>query len=414
MQIIQRLSHRGADLPSAGDGKCKRRLTSRPRRLRCCSAQVWIRPGRRRPDKTSRSSTGRSPAPGRWSGNPALCRRAPWWAAHSVLRLRLESRRARKRATLSSGRRAAAAVAAGAQGSQKGMLYDVDAGAAGAIQVVSDQREIRSGDCVAVEKSGETANLRRVSASYCEKANEAAVKSVAGESRKDAEECAAAKQQLVDSATPQEADLAGRKMALLCNDGRAICWRRCESSAEAFSVIALHGSAFVVRTRGKDQPTAIEPGLLRELAYRHVAICGMLGVVAICGGCKASIQPYRLEMMPPPAIYTTGVHLRRPMSDIGSSAMESCRCPMRRRENPRGRRLRRAFLPECPRVGAASRHCSRQAQQSMTRLATGVAARGRRSRTPRRWLLEVTGRRGAWRAGGDARAFRGGGLRSFC
>ena len=87
-----------------------------------------------------------------------------------------------------------------------------------AVQVVSDQREIRSGDCVAVEKSGETANLRRVSASYCEKANEAAVKSVAGESRKDAEECASAKQQLVDSATPQEADLAGRKMALLCND----------------------------------------------------------------------------------------------------------------------------------------------------------------------------------------------------
>jgi hypothetical protein len=116
------------------------------------------------------------------------------------------------------GAAATGAVAAGAQGSQKGMLYEVNVGAGGVVQVVSDQREIRSGDCVAVEKSGDTANLRRVSASYCEKANEAAVKSVAGESRKDAEECAAAKQQLVDSATPQDADLAGRKMALLCND----------------------------------------------------------------------------------------------------------------------------------------------------------------------------------------------------
>jgi hypothetical protein len=116
------------------------------------------------------------------------------------------------------GAAATGAVAGAAQGSQKGALYKIDAGPGGVIQVVSDQREIRSGDCVAVEKSGDTANVRRVSADYCEKANEAAVKAVAGESRKDAEECAAAKQQLVDSATPQEADLAGRKMALLCND----------------------------------------------------------------------------------------------------------------------------------------------------------------------------------------------------
>jgi hypothetical protein len=86
------------------------------------------------------------------------------------------------------------------------------------IQGVSDQREIRTGDCVAVEKAGDTANVRRVSASYCEKGNEAAVKAVSNEARKDAEECAAAKQQLVDASTAQEADLAGRKVSLLCND----------------------------------------------------------------------------------------------------------------------------------------------------------------------------------------------------
>jgi hypothetical protein len=116
------------------------------------------------------------------------------------------------------GAAATGAVAGAAQGSTKGALYKIDVGSAGVVQVVSDQREIRQGDCVAVEKSGDTANVRRVSASYCDKANDAAVKAVAGESRKEAEECAAAKQQLVDSATPQEADLAGRKMALLCND----------------------------------------------------------------------------------------------------------------------------------------------------------------------------------------------------
>ena len=116
------------------------------------------------------------------------------------------------------GAAAAGAVAGAAQGSQKGKLYEVDLGSAGAVQVVSDQREIRQGDCVAVEKVGDTANLRRVSADYCEQANDQAVKAVANEARKDAEECATAKQQLVDSTTQQEADLAGRKIALLCND----------------------------------------------------------------------------------------------------------------------------------------------------------------------------------------------------
>jgi hypothetical protein len=116
------------------------------------------------------------------------------------------------------GAAATGAVAAGAQGSQKGMLYQIDVGAGGVVQVVSDQREVRAGDCVAVEKAGDTANIRRVSGSYCEKANEEAVKAVADDARKDAEECAAAKQQLVDAATPQAADLAARKIALLCND----------------------------------------------------------------------------------------------------------------------------------------------------------------------------------------------------
>ena len=115
------------------------------------------------------------------------------------------------------GAAAGGAVAGSSQGHQKGMLYDVDIGT-GKIQVVSDQREIRSGDCVAVEKAGDTANVRRVSTDYCNAASASAVQSVAGEARKDAEECATAKQQLVDATTTQAADLAGRKISLLCND----------------------------------------------------------------------------------------------------------------------------------------------------------------------------------------------------
>jgi outer membrane lipoprotein SlyB len=116
------------------------------------------------------------------------------------------------------GAAAGSAIAGAAQGSQKGALYQIDAGPNGVVQVVSDQREIRTGDCVAVEKAGDTANVRRVSESFCQKANEAAVNAVADVSKKEAEECASVKQQLVDAATPQEADLASRKIALLCND----------------------------------------------------------------------------------------------------------------------------------------------------------------------------------------------------
>ena len=113
---------------------------------------------------------------------------------------------------------AGGAIAGASQGSQKGMLYEVDMGAGGRVQVISDQREIRNGDCVAVERTGDTANVRRVSSAYCDKANAAAVQSVAGEARKDAEECAAAKQQLVDASTTEAAELASRKITLLCND----------------------------------------------------------------------------------------------------------------------------------------------------------------------------------------------------
>lgn len=113
---------------------------------------------------------------------------------------------------------AGAAIAGKAQGSQKGMLYEVDVGPTGVVQIVTDQREIRPGDCVSVEKSGDTANVRRVSMAYCDRGNQAAVKAVQPEARKDAEECAAAKQQLVDAGTAEAADLAARKISLLCND----------------------------------------------------------------------------------------------------------------------------------------------------------------------------------------------------
>lgn len=116
------------------------------------------------------------------------------------------------------GGAAGAAIAGGAQGSQKGMLYEVNIGSAGIVQVVTDQREVRPGDCVAVERAGDTTNIRRMTMSYCDQANSVAVAAVADEAQEEAEECLAAKQQLVDATTADQADLAARKIGLLCND----------------------------------------------------------------------------------------------------------------------------------------------------------------------------------------------------
>jgi hypothetical protein len=44
------------------------------------------------------------------------------------------------------------------------------------------------------------------------------VAAVADEAQEEAEECLAAKQQLVDATTAEQADLAARKIGLLCND----------------------------------------------------------------------------------------------------------------------------------------------------------------------------------------------------
>jgi len=116
------------------------------------------------------------------------------------------------------GGAAGAVIAGAAQGSQKGMLYEVDVGAGATVQVVTDQREIRPGDCVAVERADQTTNLRRVTMAYCDVNNQNAVAAVADESREEAAECLAAKQQLVDAATTEAADLAARKISLLCDD----------------------------------------------------------------------------------------------------------------------------------------------------------------------------------------------------
>ena len=116
------------------------------------------------------------------------------------------------------GAAAGGAIASNSQGSTQGMLYTIDLGSNGMAQVVTDQTEIVQGDCVAFEKAGETANVRRISAAYCNPDNAAAVAAVEDDDIEEADECYEAKQLVVDAATMEEFEFAKAKMSLLCDD----------------------------------------------------------------------------------------------------------------------------------------------------------------------------------------------------
>ena len=116
------------------------------------------------------------------------------------------------------GAAAGGAVASSAQGSRYGMAYTVRTGEGSAVRVITDQTEIRIGDCVVVEEAGSTANVRRVTATMCESASAKARQQLEPSFQQEANECASAKQQLVDATTADEVDLARRKMEILCSD----------------------------------------------------------------------------------------------------------------------------------------------------------------------------------------------------
>ena len=81
---------------------------------------------------------------------------------------RSSSRRIRNTAI---GAGTGALIARNAQGSLDGMQYTIEVGPGSQIIVVTDQTQVRVGDCVNVEQAGSgTANVRRVSDAMCEAA----------------------------------------------------------------------------------------------------------------------------------------------------------------------------------------------------------------------------------------------------
>ena len=107
--------------------------------------------------------------------------------------------------------------AAAAEGNRSGMAYTVAMADGSSTRIVTDQREIKQGDCVAIERTGNAANIRRAASSYCDPANARAVEAVTPTIRTAAVECQRAKEELAGATTEAEVDLAARKISLLCD-----------------------------------------------------------------------------------------------------------------------------------------------------------------------------------------------------
>jgi hypothetical protein len=125
------------------------------------------------------------------------------------------SRNAPRNAIL--GAAAGGAATAIAQGDRTGTAYTVQMLDGSTVRIISNQSEIRVGDCVAIERVGETNNIRREHPSFCERVNQAALAAIQRQTEAAAQQCEAAKAELVGASTPEAVDIATRKIGLLCN-----------------------------------------------------------------------------------------------------------------------------------------------------------------------------------------------------
>ncbi len=127
------------------------------------------------------------------------------------------SRRARNTAI---GAGTGALISRRAQGSLDGMQYTVETGPGSRITVVTDQTQIRVGDCVNVEQAGSgTANVRRVSESLCEAVFDNQVdEELQAYMSREADACLQAKERMMEAETDETFDIAMRRVRFFCDD----------------------------------------------------------------------------------------------------------------------------------------------------------------------------------------------------
>lgn len=114
-----------------------------------------------------------------------------------------------------------ALIARSAEGSLDGMQYTIEVGPGSQITVVTDQTEVRVGDCVNVEQAGSgTANVRRVSEARCEAvfAGDQVDEELQAYMTREADMCLQAKERLMEAETDAAFDVAMRRVSFLCDD----------------------------------------------------------------------------------------------------------------------------------------------------------------------------------------------------
>ena len=127
------------------------------------------------------------------------------------------SRRARNTAI---GAGTGALIARRAQGSLDGMQYTIETGPGSRIVVVTDQTQVRVGDCVNVEQAGSgTANIRRVSESLCDAVFDNQVdEELQTYMTREADACLQAKERMMEAESDDAFEVAMRRVNFFCDD----------------------------------------------------------------------------------------------------------------------------------------------------------------------------------------------------
>lgn len=145
------------------------------------------------------------------TGRNALLAGAAGWA---LARNRSSSTQA---AAALGGAALGGGITSHSQGENTAIQYTVQTNAGSAIQVITDQTEIRIGDCVTVEETRNGANVRRSDPSMCQASPQVRA-AVEGELQEEAGECDQAKQRLIAAKTQEEVSVARQIVEILCND----------------------------------------------------------------------------------------------------------------------------------------------------------------------------------------------------
>ena len=113
---------------------------------------------------------------------------------------------------------AALGTARGASKNNEGRLYTVETNEGTRIQIATEQTEIRIDDCVIVEESGGSANIRRTATAACTPETQEVMREpqMVEEAQEEAAECVAAKNELVNAETDDAMERAVRKIQVLC------------------------------------------------------------------------------------------------------------------------------------------------------------------------------------------------------